>query len=157
MRKFLCRVHVYAKFHENPRDFFVDLVWNDPPMFSCWPNFFSAVIMVTGMELLKLVRFGFWCTIFKRHLTAAPEMWKTVCHINKNHKSLNSVFLYWHSMHEMCESLVSINAKQYVPFKRSLFTPLSYVKSFPVQLRNHTLRCKGSWTVLHSCFFVTQN
>ena len=33
MRKFLCRVHVCAKFHENPRGsgfFYADLVWNDP-------------------------------------------------------------------------------------------------------------------------------
>ena len=35
VRKFLSRVHVYAKFHENPKGsgfFFVDLVWNDPCM-----------------------------------------------------------------------------------------------------------------------------
>jgi len=54
-------------------------------------------------------------------------------------------------MHEMFESHVSINAKQYAPFKRSLFTLLSYVKGFTVQHRTHALQCKGSWTVSHSC------
>ena len=49
-------------------------------------------------------------------------------------------------MNETCESHLSINAKQYVPFKIPPFTLLRHLKSFTPTHKTHVLRSEGTRT-----------
>ena len=54
MRKFLDRVHVCAKFHENRKEsgfFFVDLVWNDPYVVK--PEQFLSVLCISDITAVQ--------------------------------------------------------------------------------------------------------